>query len=169
MKKYISLFLLCLWALCLQAQQGSIDPENPGDPSPFYTLRINVSPAVGGTPNFTKKMVTAGDRVYIDIELNKNFKLLQWVYGDSILTTNETFYFTMPADDVVLTAQLLHSTVFDPESPDDPASPEMNRKHLVTIFATPSTAGEVYPSSFYLKQGEQKTVYAYPYSGYEFG
>lgn len=168
MKKYLSLFLLCLWALCLQAQQGSIDPENPGDPSPFYTLRINVSPAVGGTPNFTKKMVTAGDRVYIDIELNKNFKLLQWVYGDSILTTNETFYFTMPADDVVLTAQLLHSTVFDPESPDDPASPEMNRKHLVTIFATPSTAGEVYPSSFYLKQGEQKTVYAYPYSGYEF-
>lgn len=168
MKKYISLFLLCLWALCLQAQQGSIDPENPGDPSPFYTLRINVSPASGGTPNFTKKMVTAGDRVYIDIELNKNFNLLQWVYGDSILTTNETFYFTMPADDVVLTAQLLHSTVFDPESPDDPASPEMNRKHLVTIFATPSTAGEVYPSSFYLKQGEQKTVYAYPSSGYEF-
>lgn len=168
MKKYISLFLLCLWALCLQAQQGSIDPENPGDPSPFYTLRINVSPAAGGTPNFTKKMVTAGDRVYIDIELNKNFKLLQWVYGDSILTTNESFYFTMPADDVVLTAQLLHSTVFDPESPDDPASPEMNRKHLVTIFATPSTAGEVYPSSFYLKQGEQKTVYAYPSSGYEF-
>ena len=44
----------------------------------------------------------------------------------------------------------------------------MNRKHLVTIFATPSTAGEVYPSSFYLKQGEQKTVYAYPYAGYEF-
>ena len=168
MKKYISLFLLCLWALCLQAQQGSIDPENPGDPSPFYTLRINVSPASGGTPNFTKKMVTAGDRVYIDIELNKNFKLLQWVYGDSILTTNEAFYFTMPANDVVLTAQLLHSTVFDPESPDDPASPNMNRKHLVTIFATPSTAGEVYPSSFYLKQGEQKTVYAYPYSGYEF-
>lgn len=168
MKKYISLFLLCLWALCLQAQQGSIDPENPGDPSPFYTLRINVSPASGGTPNFTKKMVTAGDRVYIDIELNKNFTLLQWVYGDSILTPNEAFYFTMPANDVVLTAQLLHSTVFDPESPDDPASPEMNRKHLVTIFATPSTAGEVYPSSFYLKQGEQKTVYAYPYAGYEF-
>ena len=168
MKKYISLFLLCLWALCLQAQQGSIDPENPGDPSPFYTLRINVSPAAGGTPNFTKKMVTAGDRVYIDIELNKNFTLLQWVYGDSILTTNEAFYFTMPADDVVLTAQLLHSTVFDPESPDDPASPDMNRKHLVTIFATPSTAGEVHPSSFYLKPGEQKTVYAYPYSGYEF-
>lgn len=168
MKKYISLFLLCLWALCLQAQQGSIDPENPGDPSPFYTLRINVSPASGGTPNFTKKMVAAGDRVHIDIELNKNFTLLQWVYGDSILTTNEAFYFTMPADDVVLTAQLLHSTVFDPESPDDPASPNMNRKHLVTIFATPSTAGEVYPSSFYLKQGEQKTVYAYPYSGYEF-
>lgn len=168
MKKYISLFLLCLWALCLQAQQGSIDPENPGDPSPLYTLRINVSPAAGGTPNFTKKMVTAGDRVYIDIDLNKNFTLLQWVYGDSILTTNETFYFTMPADDVVLTAQLLHSTVFDPESPDDPASPEMNRKHLVTIFATPSTAGEVYPSSFYLKRGEQKTVYAYPSSGYEF-
>lgn len=168
MKKYISLFLLCLWALCLQAQQGSIDPENPGDPSPFYTLRINVSPVSGGTPNFTKKMVTAGDRVYIDIELNKNFKLLQWVYGDSILTPNEAFYFTMPANDVVLTAQLLHSTVFDPESPDDPASPDMNRKHLVTIFATPSTAGEVYPSSFYLKQGEQKTVYAYPYAGYEF-
>lgn len=168
MKKYISLFLLCLWALCLQAQQGSIDPENPGDPSPFYTLRINVSPASGGTPNFTKKMVTAGDRVYIDIELNKNFKLLQWVYGDSILTTNEAFYFTMPANDVVLTAQLLHSTVFDPESPDDPAAPDMNFKHLVSVFATPSTGGEVDPSSFYLKKGEQKTVFAYPYSGYEF-
>ena len=68
MKKYISLLCLILWALCLQAQQGSIDPENPGDPSPCYALRINLSPEVGGTPNFTKKMIVAGDYVYMEEE-----------------------------------------------------------------------------------------------------
>ena len=170
MKRFIiSIITLCMWAISLHAQSGEFDPVNPGDPQPFYILQVNVSPSAGGTANITRTMVTAGQEVTLHIEPKADFSFQQWVCGDSVLTNNAYCYFTMPARNVVITAQLLYNPgAFNPESPGDPQGQGAVATHRVTIYTSPSVGGRTNRSSFRMEEGAQQDIYAYPNVGYEF-
>ena len=170
MKRFLVVLLVSMGALCLHAQQDTFDPANPGDPQPFYTLQVEVSPSAGGTANISRTMVEAGQSVSLQVTPKTDFTFLQWVWGDSILSSNTWYSFTMPAANVTLTAQLLYDPQpFNPESPGDPQTPPVAvPRHQVTVYVSPSTGGSVNNSAFYMEEGAQQNVYAYPNSGYEF-
>ena len=167
---YLSIVALCVWAFCLHAQNGEFDPANPGDPMPYYALTVNVSPSAGGAANITRTMTEEGQQVSLRITPAKDFKLSQWVCGDSVLGTDTYLYFTMPARNVVITAQMVYEPeAFNPTSPDDPQGQgEVIRKHQVTVYTSPSVGGSVNRSLFYMQEGAQERIYAYPNAGYEF-
>lgn len=170
MKRLImSLFALCMWGISLHAQSGEFDPANPGDPMPYYALTVNVSPSSGGTANITRTMVAEGQEIALRITPAKDFQLQQWVCGDSVLGTDTYLYYIMPARNVVITAQMTYEPeAFDPPSPDDPQGGDVKRKHLVTVYTSPSVGGSVNRSSFYMQEGAQERIYAYQNAGYEF-
>lgn len=166
----ISLFTLCVCWFNLYAQSGEFDPASPGDPQPFYTLTVQVSPAAAGEANISRKIMTVGQEIDLYVNYNNDvFTFLQWVCGDSVLSSdNEWCHFTMPARNVVVTAQLVRKENFDPASPPDPESQEAERKHLVTIYCTPSIGGYTNQSAFYMSEWEQTQLYAFNNAGYEF-
>ena len=166
----ISIFTLCVWIFGLHAQSGEFDPANPGDPQPYYSLTVQVSPAAGGTANITRTMVEAGKNISVRITPNKNFKLQQWVCGEEILSSDTYLYYTMPARNVTITAQMVYEPeAFNPQSPDDPQGQgETAKKHLVSVYTSPSIGGYVNRSSFYMEEGTQQQLYAYNNAGYEF-
>ena len=168
MKRLIGfLSLLCVWALGLHAQTGEFNPANPGDPNPMYRLQVQVSPASGGSANQAVTQRSPGDRIYIYVSPSSDYVFQQWVCGDSVVSTSRYFYFTMPARNVVLTAQMLYSpTPFDPPSPGDPQPVVVY--HKVTLLTSPSIGGNVSESVFTLQTGDQQRIYAYPRAGYEF-
>lgn len=167
---YLSIVALCVWAFSLHAQNGEFDPANPGDPMPYYALTVHVSPSAGGTANITRTMAEEGQQVSLRITPAKDFKLSQWVCGDSVLGTDSYQYFTMPARNVVITAQMVYEPeAFNPPSPDDPQGQgEVIRNHQVTVYTSPSVGGSVNRSLFYMQEGAQERIYAYPNAGYEF-
>ena len=161
----ISIFTLCLWAFSLHAQSGEFDPANPGDPQPYYSLTVQVSPAASGTVNITRSMMEAGQEVSLRITPNKDFKFQQWVCGEEVLSSDTYLYYTMPARNVTITAQLVYDPEpfnpepFNPESPDDPQGQgETAKKHLVTVYTSPSVGGYVSQSAFYMEEGAQQRL-----------
>ncbi|MBO7545446.1 MAG: chitobiase/beta-hexosaminidase C-terminal domain-containing protein [Paludibacteraceae bacterium] len=168
MKRLTLILSLCVWAFGLHAQIGEFNPVSPGDPNPFYRMEVQVSPAAGGTANISYKLVQLGDMVYVHVSPARYFVFQQWVCGDSVLSTSQELWFTMPARNVTLTAQMLYDPAnsFNPPSPPDP-QPVMP-KHKVTIYTNPSSGGSVNESVFMMEEGEQWQIYAYPNAGYEF-
>ena len=171
MKRFIiSLLTLYIWAVGSHAQNSEFNPTSPGDPQPFYVLQVQVSPEAGGTANVTRTMVEAGQRIYLNVSSNTNFQFRQWVCGDEVLSTSSSFYYTMPAQNVTITAQMLYyQEEFNPTSPGDPEGQgEVIPQHLVTIYTSPSMGGYTSQSTFYLQEGQTQKVYAYNNSNYDF-
>jgi len=48
--------------------------------------------------------------------LSQGYKFKGWYIGDELISTSESFYYTMPTEDIKLTAHIIYS----PESPEDP-------------------------------------------------
>ncbi len=171
MKRFIiSIFTLCVWALSLHAQNGEFDPANPGDPQPFYVLQVQVSPSAGGTANITRTLVAEGQEIAIRVTPSANFRLEQWVCGEEVLSSDSYLYYTMPARNVTITAQMVYDpNAFDPESPGDPEGQgEVVKRHKVTVYCSPSIGGYTNQSLFYMQEGEQRNLYAYNNAGYAF-
>lgn len=174
MKRFLtSIFVLCVLALGLYAQNNEFDPANPGDPQPFYVLQVQVSPTSGGTTNITRTMLAEGQEVVLRISPNTNFQFQQWVCGEEALSSDTYLYYTMPARNVTITAQMLYveqgQEEFDPTSPSDPTgSGEEPKRHLVSIYCSPSVGGYTNQSVFYMQEEEQRNLYAYNNAGYEF-
>lgn len=181
MKRYLLIVLWCVTTLALlHAQQGSIDPDNPGDPQPYYQLTVEVSPRSAGAANITTTWLETGKQQYVSLNtLNSNYTFVQWVCGDEVVSTSRSFYYTMPKQNVVLTAQCQYNEPveppFDPESPDDPPAVDMpTPKHLVTIDISPVSGGSVSERSFYLEEGASQSVTAtanedYVFTGWQVG
>ena len=172
MKRLIMILCLCMPFLGVYAQQEEFNPTNPGDPQPYYSLTVQVSPSSAGNANITRIMATEGQELALRISPNKDFVFQQWVCGEEVLSTSSYYYYTMPARNVVITAQLVYSpssSTFDPSNPPDPEGQgELAKRHRVTIFSSPSIGGYTDMSSFYMAEGEQRNVYAYTNAGYEF-
>jgi hypothetical protein len=165
---------MCLWVLSPQAWGDEFDPVNPGDPQPYYMLRLETSPAGGGKLSFDHQMVEAGKNVTIEITPYTDFEFVQWVCGEDILSKYKKFTYTMPAKNVTLTAQMIYNEPeepgpFNPANPGDPEGSEPAKpRHHVTIFTSPSVGGTVSKSNFYMREDTKQDLYAYNSTSYEF-
>lgn len=171
MKKIFSIFLLSLVVQSVWSQSGEgYDPENPGDPQVTptrYQLTLEASPNSGGSlsPSGTLKL-EAGKTQYCYTNPHLGYEFKKWMVGDSLVSTNSSFYFTMPEHDAVLTAYFEWNPEYNPQNPGDPASEGYS--HRVYVYATPSVGGYFNSASFTLLEGNTTNIYAYPREGYRF-
>lgn len=170
MKKIFSFILLSLLVQTAWSQSGEgYDPENPGDPDVYYTLTLEAAPLSGGTvsPNNRQKL-SVGQSTYVSASPRLGYEFKRWMMGDSVVSTNSNFSFTMPEKDVVLTADFdwVGNSGYDPQNPDDPDAEGYS--HKVYVYATPSAGGYFNSSSFTLVEGKTTNIYAYPREGYRF-
>ncbi|MGM9810573.1 MAG: leucine-rich repeat protein [Paludibacteraceae bacterium] len=168
MKRIHILLTLSLCLSPLTWAQGSgegYDPENPGDPNVYYNLLLEASPRMGGTVSPSSQQLGFGERAYCSASAKTGYTFSRWMIGDSVVSTDRYFSFTMPDHDEVLTAYFDY-TGYDPANPEDPFAD--GYQHKVTLYAIPSAGGSFNASSFYLTEGETTRVYAYPRNGYRF-
>ena len=155
-----------MMSLTAWAQSGvDYDPENPADPAVFYTLTMEVTPRSGGRVGTSRMSVEAGQTVYCYAYAKAGYVFKQWMMGDSLVSTQSSFRYTMPAQNVALVAFFEYEG-YNPENPGDPFAD--GYKHNVRVYATPSVGGYFNSSSFTLTEGEVTTIYAYPRNGYRF-
>ena len=160
--------LLFVWTMSLSAwaQSGvDYDPENPADPAVFYTLTMEATPRSGGWVETNRMSVEAGKTVYCYANAKTGYAFKQWMVGDSLVSKQSSFRYTMPAHNVALVA-FFEYVGYNPENPGDPFAG--GYKHNVRVYATPSVGGYFNSSSFTLTEGEVTTIYAYPRNGYRF-
>lgn len=169
MKKIFSLLIISLIVHSLSAQSGvGYDPENPADPNVYYSLTLDASPRAGGSVSPTNKLQKEADEeVYCYARAKLGYEFKQWMEGDSVVSTESSFYYTMPNRDVVLVAYFDYVGYdYNPENPSDPF--EDGYKHKVKLYAAPSVGGYFNSGNFLLTEGEATNVYAYPSNGYRF-
>lgn len=170
MKKVLSFILFSLAAQLAWAQSGTgYDPVNPPDPDVYYTLMLEASPRSGGTVSSNdRQKLSAGQSTIVNASPRLGYEFKHWMMGDSLVSTNSSFSFTMPEKDVVLTAyfEWIGNSGYDPVNPDDPDAEGYS--HHVYVYATPSAGGYFNSSSFTLIEGKTTNIYAYPREGYRF-
>lgn len=170
MKKYLSIIFACLFVQLAWAQSGEgYDPQNPGDPQVYYRLTVEASPKKGGSVSpSSMQQLSAGATTYCNASANAGYKFKQWMVGDKVVSKESNFTYTMPEENVTLIAYFdwVGNEGYNPENPGDPFADGF--QHKVTLYATPSAGGSFNSSSFYLTEGKNTNVYAYPSSGYRF-
>ena len=169
MKRIISLLLVLTTILGVRAQGGSgqgFDPTNPPDPQIGHRLVVTTVPKDGGTTIPVKAMYPQTDEsVYCNASERLGYEFKAWMVGDSVVSTDRSFYFQMPDEDVVLTAWF-DKVDFNPANPDDPYLDGYS--HKVSVYSSPSMGGYVNNNSFILTEGQESTLYAYPHTNYKF-
>lgn len=171
MRKIMSLclMLMCQLALMGQARIGAdpdYNPNNPDDPqSPVtkYTLVTEVTPLHGGSTNYSSAQRYAeGTSVYLRAYGNTGYRFVNWLQGDSVVSTSSSFNYTMPAKNVTLTAVFK----YNPDSPADPDS--LGLYYTLTVEAQPKQGGSFNVSNTEVMEGHTTSLYAYTNTGYRF-
>lgn len=166
MKRIYSILFVWMIVLSAWAQSGEgYDPENPADPTVCYILTMEATPRSGGSVDRSRVTAEAGQTVSCHATAKVGYAFKQWMIGDSLVSTESSFSYTMPAHDVVLIAYFEYEG-YNPENPDDPFAD--GYEHNVTLYATPSVGGYFNSASFMLTEGEVAKIYAYPRNGYRF-
>ncbi len=171
------LFIIMAWlsTLTALAQTEGYDPSNPplpnfpttdSDTTHYYTLRVVSSPATSGLNTTGGNKYTAGQRVYLSASQNNGMKFQYWVDGEgNTLSTSTSFYYTMPAHNVVITAVFK----YQPGSPSLPAFPEGEAPtYLLSTSTKPAGAGSFSGGGRNYQAGAQVSLTAYTNTNFEF-
>lgn len=164
-----------LSTLTALAQTEGYDPSNPplpnfpttdSDTTHYYTLRVVSSPATSGLNTTGGNKYTAGQRVYLSASQNNGMKFQYWVDGEgNTLSTSTSFYYTMPAHNVVITAVFS----YQPGSPSLPAFPEGEAPtYLLSTSTKPAGAGSFSGGGRNYQAGAQVNLTAYTNTNFEF-
>src|SRR5574344_62400 len=171
MKKILFLCLMCVCQLALFGQgtngdDGTYDPSNPGNPdSPegTYLLKTAVTPSNAAYSGLSVgQRVASGSSVYVYSYPNTNYRFVKWLQADSVVSTSQSFSYTMPGRNVTLTAVY----VYDPSSPSNPDS--VGSQHLLSTMSVPSQGGSFNFGTSLLAENSTINVYAYNNSNYKF-
>ena len=154
--------LLMLWTLCL-----SLSAHTDATNADTYTLTIEVVPEYAASVEKTPVQVAAGTSKYIYASGGDGYRFICWKRGDEVISLEPYFYYTMPAEDVTLTAWF----EFDPNGPGDPKVPNPPARHSLKVKASPEYAGTAtiqykYDDDF--RTGYTYTPYASAKKGYRF-
>lgn len=171
------LFIIMAWlsTLTALAQTEGYDPSNPplpnfpttdSDTTHYYTLRVVSSPATSGLNTTGGNKYTAGQRVYLSASQNNGMKFQYWVDGEgTTLSTSTSFYYTMPAHNVVITAKFS----YQPGSPSLPSFPEGEAPtYLLSTSTKPAGAGSFSGGGRNYQAGTQVNLTAYTNTNFEF-
>lgn len=171
------LFIIMAWlsTLTALAQTEGYDPSNPplpnfpttdSDTTHYYTLRVVSSPATSGLNTTGGNKYTAGQRVYLSASQNNGMKFQYWVDGEgNTLSTSTSFYYTMPAHNVVITAVFK----YQPGSPSLPSFPEGEAPtYLLSTSTKPAGAGSFSGGGRNYQAGAQVNLTAYTNTNFEF-
>lgn len=171
------LFIIMAWlsTLTALAQTEGYDPSNPplpnfpttdSDTTHYYTLRVVSSPATSGLNTTGGNKYTAGQRVYLSAGQNNGMKFQYWVDGEgNTLSTSTSFYYTMPAHNIVITAVFK----YQPGSPSLPAFPEGEAPtYLLSTSTKPAGAGSFSGGGRNYQAGAQVSLTAYTNTNFEF-
>ena len=143
------------------------DPTSPGDPNASITKKYKlmlVSNPIGAC-TFSQSgsaEYAEGAQVYVSAYTNSGYVFTGWTKDGETINTNYGFYYTMPAHDVVLTANYVYS----PANPADPDQPKL--MHPLTVIASPKGSGTFSTSGSKIAYGDEYYVRATPRQGYKF-
>ena len=169
MKKIISLLLVFLSLQAAWAQGGSgagYDPSNPPDPQANYKLTAQASPAYGGNGSWGTWRMEIGSQIHLWAEPREGFTFRAWMKGDEVISNEPSFYYTMPQENVVLTAWFDFDGNYNPSNPGDPWAD--GYMHWIRSYAYPSSGGWISNNNFRIREGDTAYIYAYPHGGYRF-
>jgi uncharacterized repeat protein (TIGR02543 family) len=116
-----------------------------------YNVVLNVNPVGTGTVSGSG-IYSMGDMVSITATANQGYQFVNWTNElDEVISSNANYSFTMPADDVTLTANF----------------EEDIETYSLTLVADPNYAGNVLGAGQY-QVGQQVNISAVPNAGYVF-
>lgn len=137
------------------------DPESPAAPVTTYKLSVVANPvgaaSVGGAGNYA-----ANASVYVSASAKRGYVFTGWTRDGEPVSSRSSFNYTMPASDVVLTANF----VYNPTNPSDPQQPAL--KHPLTAIASPAGSATFSLPASEVEFGKSYTVRVTPKSGYQF-
>ncbi|MDE6479367.1 MAG: chitobiase/beta-hexosaminidase C-terminal domain-containing protein [Muribaculaceae bacterium] len=146
----LSLLVLLLWGTTAKAQYNPADPPEPGV---VFTLTTHCVPENAAWSLSPKERHAFGSSVYVYTTGNPGFKFIQWEDEEgNVISTDREFTYTMPSRDVTLTARF----VYDPDSPEEPSTPEFKTESEITFITNPIDAGYFYQQS----QGSWRDSYS---------
>ena len=154
--------LLMLWAVCLPLlAQNTTD-----DDAKMHTLSFSMQPEYA-YPKKDPIQLAAGDQYNVSIwhgSIAKNYRFLYWKRGDEVVSTDDAnFYFTMPDEDVTLTAYF----EYDPALPSDPDYP-VPTYQIQTKVLPEGTGSTNYSTPNRFEAGVHVYSNAKAYKGYRF-
>lgn len=137
------------------------DPEAPAAPVSTYKLSVVANPvgaaSVGGAGSYA-----ANASVYVSASAKRGYVFTGWTRDGEPVSSRSSFNYTMPASDVVLTANY----VYNPTNPSDPQQPAL--KHPLTAIASPAGSATFSLPASEIEFGKSYTVRVTPKSGYQF-
>ncbi len=160
MRKIFSLLLAVLWVQQLWAQYN---PDNPADPDVYYALTLEASPSAGGyvSPGSTLQ-VAEGMTVTCKAIANSGYHFVEWTDGSLVVSTEPTFDYVMPANNMTLIAVF----EWEPDNPEDPDNEGYS--HKIYLEASPASGGYFENNTLLVVEGKTVKIKAYPHDGYRF-
>lgn len=144
--------------------EGEYNPNSPSDPSApelerkFRVIR-NYDPAFWEA---SSSYITVGENTSVYASSATGWIFDGWWRNGEQVGTDRYYSFTMPEEDVVMTARY-H---YDPNSPSDPS--EAKLQHPLTVTASPAKAGSFNFTTESVTEGDTRDIWAYPATNWEF-
>ena len=129
-----------------------------------YNLKVEATPHGACSLNTSGGDYDEGSSVYLRAYGNAGYVFKGWYKGDEVISSSASFYYTMPAEDVVLQARYY----YDPSVPSDPAMPDTTKRYKLTLGITPNGAGSLNTSGGTYTEGTNLSLRAYVNTGYHF-
>ena len=141
---YIIGILTGLFATSAMAQTDGYNPSNPPNPDappPMgYRLMIESVPSGATHHEYIMGKYPAGESVWVYPNLKNNFEFVAWMQGKDTISLEESFYYTMPKQDVMLKV----IARYRPHNPGDPSA--QGTKYKLTLKSKPEGACSFYHS-----------------------
>lgn len=137
------------------------DPEAPAAPVTTYKLSVVANP-VGAASVSGAGSYAANASVRVSASAKRGYVFTGWTRDGEPINSRSSFNYTMPASDVVLTANF----VYNPTNPSDPQQPTL--KHPLTAIASPAGSATFSLPASEIEFGKSYTVRVTPKSGYQF-
>lgn len=137
--KYILSTLALMASASVWGQYNPTNPAEPGAPVTQYTLTLQTDPSGGGSFNLNPMTSqTGGEAIWIRAYPASNFTFVSWEENGEIISSTESFTYTMPAKNANLIAHFRYT----PSSPAEPAEPDIPAKPVYSnIYLTASPTG----------------------------
>lgn len=108
------------------------NPGNPAEPSEaqlYRKLYLQCEPSGGGYFNVSSgNAYQEGSSVYLRAYSNQWYTFQNWTIGDEVISTNSSFNYVMPEQDVTLTANYTYN--YSPSNPNEPNAPTTGKVNI---------------------------------------